>query len=333
MIRWDEVARLLSIARQEGRAIVVSTHVNADGDGLGSELALYGFLRSRGHRVHMINNDPVPGRFRFLRGSEEILVHDGARSRGLILEAGLFFVLDNSSPQRLGRLLPDVQESKATRICIDHHVTVDPFWHVNCVDTSACASGQLVHDAIRAMGGEITPPMAEALYVAFVTDTGHFRFSKTTAQVHRTIADLMEAGSISPPRIYRALFEEVSAGLNRLVSIALADTHYEYGGRFAWARLTREQLEQSGAIEEDTGDLVNMLLSVAGVKASALFKELPDGRTKVSLRSLGEIDVNRLAARFGGGGHSNASGITMTLPFEEGVRQVVAAMKDTLPPA
>ena len=332
MIRWDDVAARLETARAKGGGIVLATHVNADGDGLGCEIALYHHFKSLGHKVWMINNDPVPEKYHFLKGTEEIIPYDGARCRDLILNAELFFVLDNSSPSRLGRLLPDVKESKAFRICIDHHADVDPFWNLNCVDHDASASGQIVYEALRVLGAAITPPIAEALYVAFVTDTGHFRFGKTTPAVHRMIADLMEAGAISPPKIYRALYEGVSPGSNRLVAYALADTHYEYDGRFAWARLTRSQLEECHGLEEDTSDMVNMLLAVKGVLASAIFKELPGERTKVSLRSLGDVDINAVATTFGGGGHKNASGILMTAPFDENVRKVVERMRAALPP-
>ena len=333
MIQWEKVAEKLEGARREGRGVVLATHVNADGDGLGSEIGLYYFLKSRGHQVAMINNDPVPKKYTFLKGTDQILVYDEGRPRELIRDASIFIVLDNSSPARLGRLLAPVQASGAFKICIDHHADVEPFWDLNCVDSEASASGQLVYQAIRAMGGAIGPEMAEALYVSFVTDTGHFRFSKSTAEVHRIIANLMDTGAISPPKIYRALFEGVSPALNRMVGWALSNSRYEYGGRFAWAALTRKQLDECDGHEEDTSDQVNMLLAVEGVVAAALFKELPEGRTKVSLRSLGSVDVNRLASRFGGGGHTNASGILMTGDYEEGVRKVVEGMKEVLPPA
>lgn len=334
MISWDPVGEKLEAARREGRDVVLATHVNADGDGLGCELALQAFLKSRGQSVRVINSDPVPHKYRFLAGSDEVIVHDGhGRASELIRNAAVFVVLDNSSPDRLGPLLPDVKASGAYKICIDHHVDADPFWDLNCIDTEASASGHLVYRAVKALGGTITPPVAEALYVSFVTDTGHFRFSKTNADVHRVIADLMDTGGIDPPRIYRALFEGVTRGLTRMIGQALSDAHYEQGGRFAWARLTRRQLEECGGFEEDTSDLVNMLLAVEGVEAAALFKELPEGRTKVSLRSRGGVDVNRLASRFGGGGHKNASGILMNGPFEEGVRRVVEGMREVLGPA
>ncbi len=332
MIRWDEVgAKLDSVGRRTG--IVLSTHVDADGDGLGSQIGLYHFLKARGHTVSIINNDPVPQRYRFLEGSGEVLVYEAGRSGGLIRSAGLFFVLDNSSPKRIGRLLPDLERSRAFKICIDHHVTADPFWDLNCVDESAAASGQLVYQAIKALGGEITPAIARALYVAFVTDTGHFRFPKTTPEVLRINAELMQQGSINPHEIYRALFEGVSRGLTRMISHVLADAQYDFGGRLAWARLTKRQLEECKGQGEDTGNLINMLLAVEGVEASVLFKELPGGETKVSLRSRGSVDVNRVAAGLGGGGHKNASGVLLVGSLDESVRKVIEGMKEVLGPA
>ncbi|HKY33453.1 MAG TPA: bifunctional oligoribonuclease/PAP phosphatase NrnA [Candidatus Polarisedimenticolia bacterium] len=329
-IDWRPVGSRIEEAARGRRPAVLSTHVNPDGDGLGSQLALRAFLRERGVDVRIVNNDPVHAKYAFLPGVEAVEVFDEARHAPLIASAALLFVLDNSSPERLGRLLPAARATGACKICIDHHVTVDPFWDLNCIDTEASASGQLVYEMVLALGGRITAAMAEPLYVSFVTDTGHFRFGKTTARVHRIIADLMDAGPISPPRVYRSLFEGVPPGLNRLVALALADTHYEYGGRFAWARLTLEQLRANGGPDEDTGDLVNMLLAVKGVEAAALFKELPEGRTKVSLRSLGDVDIHALAESLGGGGHRNASGITMAAPLGEGVRRVVDGMRGVL---
>ena len=331
MIRWDEVKQKLEAVGSKG--IVLATHVDADGDGLGSELGIYHFLKARGHNVQIINNDPVPERYRFLEGWEEVLVHEGERCAELIRDAGLFFVLDNSSPARLGRLLPDLKESNTFKICIDHHVIVDPFWDLNCVDESAAASGQLVYEAINALDGEITPAIAMALYVAFVTDTGQFRFSKTTPEVLRINAELMEKGSINPQDVYRAVYEGVSRGLTRLISHALADAQYDHGGRLAWARLTKSQIEECNGFAEDTGDLVNMLLAVKGVEASVLFKELPDGKTKISFRSRGEVDVNRLASRLDGGGHKNAAGALLTDSLDESVRKVMEGMKEVLDPA
>ncbi len=330
MIRWNDVGERLEAARREGRGIVLSTHVSADGDGLGSELGFYHFLKSRGHSVRIVNSEPVPDRYRFLPGSEEILPYDPRSTRDLIRNAALFFVLDNSSPERLGPILEDLKAGGPFKICIDHHVTIDPFWDLNCVDTDAAASGQLVYQAIKALGGSITPPIAVALYVSFVTDTGHFRFSKTTPEVHRINAELIEIGKISPPAIYTAVFEGISPGLARMIGLAMGDVRYECGGRFAWARFTRSQLEECDGFEEDTGDLINMILAIRGVDAVAVFKELHGGRTKVSLRSRGDIDVNKLASRFGGGGHMNASGVVLEAPLEEGIARVVDGMKEVL---
>jgi len=329
-ISWAEVGRLLEDAARTRRGVILSTHVSPDGDGLGSELALWHHLGGRGIVARIINNDPVHRKYQFLPGSDRVEVYDAGVHRAAVVDADLFFVLDNSSPDRLGRVLEPARASRARKICIDHHVTTDPFWDINCIDVDAPASGQLVYELIKALGGTITGDMAQALYVAYVTDTGHFRFSKTTARVHRIIGELMDTGAIDPPKIYRALFEGVSPGINRLIAAALADTHYEYDGRFAWARLTSAQLMPNGGPDEDTGDLVNMLLSVEGVLAAALIKEVDASRSKVSLRSLGNVDIHALAARLGGGGHRNASGASMSVPLEEAVRRVVDGMREVL---
>ncbi len=304
--------------------IVLGTHINADGDGLGCEIALHTFLSDVGRRSVIINNEAVPLKYRFLRGWETVQAYSPERHGDVIRTADIFVVIDNSSVERLAGLRGDVEGARAFKVCIDHHAMVNPYWDLNCVDTDACASGQLIYELIRHMGGRITPPIAEALYVSFVTDTGHFRFTKTTAESHRIVADLMEIGAISPARVFTEIYERSSPGLAALTGLALSSLRFAYGGRFAWMVLTWAQVAAHHAEEEDTGDLVNLSLAVNGVQAGALFKEMPDGTTKVSLRSKGEIDVHALAALFDGGGHKNAAGILLRAPLPGAIEAVLA---------
>jgi len=326
-VDWRPLAERL---RSSG-SIVLATHVNADGDGIGCEIALYHFLREIGRDPVVVNNERVPDKFRFLKGAEAIEPYGRERHSRLIREADLFLMLDNSSVDRLALLKEDVAASRALTVCIDHHASVNPFWKLNCVDTEACASGELVHELIRCMEGRVSPEIAEALYVAYVTDTGHFRFSKTSPATHRAVADLVEAGGISPSRVYTEIYENTTPAMAALTGMALSSLRFEHGGRFAVMTLTRDQIAGCGGEEEDTGDLVNLGLAVNGVASGALFKELPDGTVKVSLRSKGEIDVYALAVEFSGGGHRNASGILMSVPLESAIRTVVGRMKGLLP--
>ncbi len=311
---------------REARRIILGTHINADGDGLGCQIALGALLEGLGKDVHIVNSEAVPERYRFLKGSDRVEPYDPSRHADLIRGADLFIVIDNSSVERLAKVREDVEATHALKVCIDHHSSVNPFWDLNCVDTDACASGQLVYELVRHMGGAITLEMAEALYVSFITDTGHFRFSKTTAETHRIVAELMEIGAVSPPRFYTEIYENTSPGMAALTGLALSSMKFEYEGRFAWMKLTWKQISDHEAAEEDTGDLVNLGLAVEGVVAGALFREMPDGTTKISLRSKGEIDVSALAADLNGGGHKNAAGILMPVPINEAIRTVIGKM-------
>src|SRR5258706_8117876 len=161
-VTWD----LLASRLRESRSTVLTTHINADGDGLGSEIALHQFLTDTGGRAVIINNEPVPAKYRFLRGSDAVQAYDPLRHAEMIRRADLVVVLDNSSVERLARLKGDVEATGALRVCVDHHATINPWWTLNCVDTDACASGQLVYELIRHMGGRVTCAIAEALYVS-----------------------------------------------------------------------------------------------------------------------------------------------------------------------
>jgi len=328
-VDWKPLAGALASAR----SIVVGTHINADGDGLGCEIALHRFLAGLGKGPRTVNNEPVPEKYRFLPGAEAVETFDSGRHSELIRGADLFIVLDNSSVERLGRLRADVEASRALRVCIDHHANVNPWWSLNCVDTAACASGQLVYELIRHMGGAITPEIAEALYVSFVTDTGHFRFVKTTSESHRIVADLIDMGGISPARVYSEVYEKSSVAMATLTGLALRSLRLDHGSRFAWMRLSMREVAECGGEDEDTGDLANLALAIKGVVAGALFREMPDGAVKVSLRSKGPVDVNALAVLYGGGGHRNASGILMTGPMDRVTAQVVSRVAEFLPDA
>jgi len=326
-VDWAPLAAKL----RESESIVLGTHINADGDGLGSEIALHLHLESIGKNVRTVNNEPVPAKYEFLKGARIVEAYDAKRHSGLIRGADLFVVLDNASVERLALLKEDVKATSAFKACIDHHSAVNPFWDLSAVDIDACASGQLVQELILHMGGTITPAMAQALYVSLITDSGHFRFAKTSPEAHRVAARLMEIGSISPSRIFTEVYERTTRGMAALTGLSLCSLQFGYGGRYAWMNLTREQVRQWDAEEEDTGDLVNLSLAIEGVVAGALFREMPDGKIKVSLRSKGDIDVSHLAMQFEGGGHKNSAGILMDGPLPEAIDQVNGKIVEYLP--
>jgi bifunctional oligoribonuclease and PAP phosphatase NrnA len=315
---------------QRSRKILLTTHQNPDGDGLGSEIALAAHLRRLGKEVIILNPDEVPERYRFLDPEGKIGAFDEAGDGERIRSLDLIITLDNSSLHRMGTMEQPVRASSAVSLCVDHHSTTDPFWSVNVIDETACATGEMVYDLVKALGGEIDAHSAVALYTAMITDTGNFRFSKTSPRSHRIAAELLALG-VDPARVYELVYEQQPAGFVRLVGAALSVFRLESAGRLGWIALTRRQILECDAEHADTSEIVNHLFAIRGVRICLLFKELADGKVKVSLRSKGAIDVHRVATSYGGGGHQNASGAIVEGPLESAVARVVNDARALLP--
>jgi phosphoesterase RecJ-like protein len=312
------LARLL----EEGETFAILTHVNADGDGLGSSIALYAYLHGRGKTTRMIQNEPVPPHYRFLKLSERVESFEPGEMGEFVEGADGVFVLDNGSLSRLGRLEPHVRNSRGLKVCIDHHEIADGCWDVKLVDEKASATGEVLHEMLELLGADLTPEMAEAMYVALVTDTGHFRFSKTRPSTHRLAAQLLGHG-VDPERVHEHIYERRSEAYLRLMGAGLSAVRVTAGGRLVWTLLDLDVQERLGALEVDTGDLVNTLLGMEGAGMALLFRELPGGQVKVSLRSRGGVTVHDLALRHGGGGHQHAAGLLMEGPLADAARRLV----------
>ncbi len=317
--------RVLDVLRRGG-TVVLTTHVHPDGDGIGAEVALAGLVRRLGGTPRIVNRDPVPRILRFLEGSARIERFDPAEHRELLRGADAIVMLDNSDPERLEQLLPEVRASRATRVCIDHHPDPDPFWEVLYVDEAASCTGQLVLDLWDAAGLVPDEEAATALYTALVSDTGRFRFANTTPRAFEVARRLLDLG-VKPAEVYSRLEETLGEGLLRLFGEVLAGMEVRAEGRLVVLRVTIEQMERTGTRHEDFAEVINLALRLEGSRLACLFRELAGGRTKVSLRSKGELDVNRLARRHGGGGHRNASGIVLERPFDETIARLVPELE------
>jgi bifunctional oligoribonuclease and PAP phosphatase NrnA len=320
-VNRDAVERI----RQEierARTILLTTHLNPDGDGLGSEIALSAHLRGKGKTVLVRNPDAMPERYRFLDPEGEIRAFDPVASPAEISGCDLLFTLDNGSLHRLGAMEGPVKHSAAIKVCVDHHSVTDPFWTINLIDETACATGEMIYELVTAFGDPPARPAAVALYTAMVTDTGSFRFSKTSPRSHRVAGELLRAG-VDPAWVYEQVYERQAEGFLRLMGAAFSQFHLEAGGKLAWVALTRKQIVDWGAEQADTSEILNHLFTVNGVRVCLLFKELPDGRIKVSFRSKGTLDVHQVASRYGGGGHRNAAGAVVDGPLESAIPGLV----------
>ena len=314
MLDWTPFVELVRAHRR----FFLTTHVRPDGDGLGSMLALGGVLRRRGNQVRLVIATSLPGRYRFL-DSEGTIEHWGEPQE---IDADLILILDTGTWNQLGAVGPLVRSSAAKKVVIDHHQTQDDLGATRFVDTTAEATGRLVFEAITALGDKLPEKAANELFVALAMDTGWFRHSNTTPQTFRLAADLVGAGA-RPDHLYDRLFEENSLGRMKLMGLVLDRLTTAADGKVAYSEIHLTDYATTGATPQDTEDMVNFTRSLTGVEVGLFFMEQPRGGVKVSFRSRAQVDVARIAERFGGGGHRLASGAVVEAPLEEARRRVL----------
>lgn len=328
--RQAPLRQLLDALRQASR-VALTTHVNADGDGTGCQAALASWLQGLGKVVHIVNPTPFPALYRHLLEDESI-VRDPAHpeTQQVLQQADTLVVVDTAEPKRIGRVASALRSSRV--LLLDHHVAHDDgIAGLGLRDTSACATGELVYDLLELAGLPRPWPHAvsEGIYTAIVTDTGSFRFSNTHRRAHEIAGDLIEQG-IDPEQVFRRIYATVPLRRVQLLRYALdhLDVHEPYP--LTSISIERGVTERLGTNADDLEGLVEHARSVEGTEVALLFRETADGATKVSLRSSGDIDVNAIARRFGGGGHVKASGALIGERLEVARAQVIDAVKHAL---
>jgi phosphoesterase RecJ-like protein len=304
-------------------SFVISSHINPDGDAIGSELGLARFLRQLHKRVVVMNSTDTPDVLRFLDPEDEIQVYGEPGAHALLEGVDAAIIVDVNNWEHLGNIGRAFQSLSIPRACIDHHQgDVPGFAETTVSDTSAAAVGLLILDLIRDMKGKLTVDIAEALFAAIITDTGTFRFSNTDARVLRAAADLTDAG-VNPTAIHRKVFGSKSWGAGRLLGPVLSTLESVASGKIAVISATLEMANNAGATYDDMDGFVDLVRAIKGVELVAFFKETTEGDIKVSLRSNGKADANAIAKRFGGGGHTMASGMRLPGPMQRAIDEVV----------
>lgn len=311
------------------RRVVLTTHVNADGDGVGSEIALAHLLTALGKQVAIANPSPIPERYAFLREPVKALDRTGDAIRAL-RDADLFLVLDIADVGRLGNLGAPLAQRGIVTACIDHHLSPGSLPPgPRMVDAAAAATGELVYDLAATAGWPIPPPVAEALYVALLTDTGGFRFANTAPRVLRVAASLLEHGA-RPERVYEQVYATAPVGRLRLTAEVLDTLVVEPEIGLSWLTVPAGAIDRYGTTADDLDGLVEMARSVQGTRLALLFRSLANGNIKVSFRSVGALDVSSFARGFGGGGHARASGASLVGTLDEVQRTILDAARTLL---
>jgi bifunctional oligoribonuclease and PAP phosphatase NrnA len=311
----------------EARHVLFTTHENSDGDGLGSQVALALVLKALGKEVGIFNPTEVPPNYLFLKKLHDIKLFRDRDEESMqeFFLADLFVVLDANLHDRIGKLWPHVEfareMSRLRVLCIDHHLEPEDFADFTVCETYASSTGELVCDLVTALelrtGKKLfTPEVASALYAAIMTDTGSFRFQKTTPYTYRLAGMLVENGA-DPELVYDRIYNSLTPEALKLLGLALSNIKIIENGLISWLFISREMLEQTGSKLFDTDLIIRYLLSVPTIKVAVLLVEMQDGRCKVSFRSRGKIYVNQLAKQYGGGGHMNAAGCLLRMSAEK----------------
>lgn len=319
---------MIALLQQQSSFNLVS-HVQPDGDSIGSLLALGEALEKMGKTVRLFMAATVPRKYAFLKGSEKIFA-SGEKWN----EAAAAVVLDCSDLERTGDFKDAVARTRVI-LNIDHHVTNCYFGTVNLVDPEAAATGEIIFRLLEAMHLPLSASMAEALYVALSTDTGSFKFENTTAATHRTAAALLAAHDLNPGILSDQLFNLRPLPFYLLLKKVLGTLELYGGQKLAVITASREMLEQSGAAMEDLDGMINYTRNIEGVEIGIMFFLDSAAGIKVGFRSK-SVDVSALARELGGGGHARAAGCRIKGPYDRVrdmvIRKALLAISDETAP-
>lgn len=300
---------------RENDDFIILTHASADGDTLGGGFALLLALQSLGKRAKLLNNDPIPEKYRFLVAEGDEVSQENA-----------FVVsVDVADTVLLGKEI-EAQYANRVDLAVDHHLTNRLFAKESYVEGDSASVCEVVYLIIKALGVTVDEKIATALYTGCSTDTGCFRYSNVTPRTHRIAAELIEAGAKHSDVNVR-MFETKKPGFLKLQSLCVANMELYFGGRVSVILITQEMLSRCGCGEEDCDAIVALSRQIEGVEAGVTFKEKKDGSHKVSVRTGEGLDAAKICSVFGGGGHERAAGCQFDCGAEEAKKSVLEQLK------
>lgn len=316
---WESIKTLV----QQSGSFLITTHVQADPDALGSEIALATALQDAGKNAVIVNPTPVSQNYSFLDSRKEIRVYDPQGTGLNDFSFDAVFVLDISRWERLGQLADPIRDCGRPKVCMDHHPYSGGHADYHVIDTAACATAELVYDLITDLGIPMTRGIASALYTSILADTGSFSFSNTTSRSHQIACDLLSHG-IHARSLYEKLYQNHTPKRLIFLGKALSNLKMDCLDRLAWITISNKMLRESGIHPDEVDGFVDMPRNCKSVLLSVLFLEIEPNDVKISLRAKGNFNANQLAGKFGGGGHNHASGIRLSGPLSEVESSVLA---------
>ena len=324
-IDWSRFIEIVNA----GRRFLLTSHMRADCDAVGSELGMAAILEALGKEVVIVNGEAVPPHIAFIDPEQKVQVLGEDVTPDECVSVDVLIILDTSAWAQLGPMADVVRQTSATKIIVDHHVGEDDMDAECFKEVGADATGRLVVEAADALGVELSPRMAAPLFAAIATDTGWFRFPSVTTETFDAVGRLVAAGA-QPSEVFSQLYEQNTLARLLLRGQILSTVERHLDGRLVIGYASRSDYESIGAEPTDTEDVVNMFLTVAGPEVAVLMLELSDGSIKTSLRSQGETDVRMVAEQFGGGGHRAAAGVRLAGPMEDAKQQILDALREVM---
>lgn len=303
MINFQNLLQIVN----NNESFLLTTHVNPDADAIGSEIGFGVLLQKLGKTFKIINHSDTPYNLKFLDVEGNIEKYDETIHQSYFNKSDVLVALDFNRSDRMVSLKQKFLDSNKLKICIDHHQDPESFVDHFFVDSNYAATGHILYEFIKETKiVDVSKDIAIPLYAAIMTDTGSFRFERTTSDIHRIAAELLDYG-VNPSTVYDQLYDESKLSKLKLLGRSLSSLKLICRNKIGYMILTQQDFTDLDGLESDTENFVNNIISVEGVILGLLFIELKNG-FKVSFRSKGQIPVNRLAAVFGGGGHINAAG-------------------------
>lgn len=325
----------------DAKRILISTHVQPDGDGLGAEVALYHYLKRARKSVRIYNPDLLPKRYKFLDPKGEILLGPGEVE--LWDQCDLWIIVDTNDPRRLGKLWNELPLRAKKIVFLDHHPDIVPPENIQypanamvVSDVRSSSIGELLYQLFNELDiAKVNEDMALGLYVSVMTDTNSFRYARTTPESHEIAAEMVRFG-VNPEEVYQAVYSTKDLSHVQLLGILLQNTKVSKSGKLAWMELGLELRKKFKATADDTMSFLNILLVLRDAEVVCIFRQEDDGEmTRCSIKSKGKFIINKIAMDLGGGGHDYAAGLALDAPFEKVVETVTSRLEAliTTPPA
>lgn len=305
MTDWKKIYQEI----EKADSIMLTTHENPDGDGIGSIVALYQHLKGKGKQSRILLTSKLPEEFQFLDPDNKFEIFEENKHTDWLRNVDLAILLDIGNYTRTGRMWNVIQQNGTTVVNIDHHPYQNghPFT-INISDINASATGELIYEYLKAIDPDsLSKKTYEAIYVAIMTDTGSFSYNNTNVLCHEIAANAIKSG-VDTAKIHQKIYGSSSRSRIKLLAAVADNLQFTYDNKLVWFTITKEMMENANAVKDDVDGFTDFARSIKGVEVSLMIFENAENSCRINFRSKGYYSINKIAQYFGGGGHSFAAG-------------------------